>query len=487
MERTGVVKKITTGAASRLPNRERCSNNQPEKNDPVQEFWNKIPVCIEQDIDKKVDLLLNIKNDQTKISQQQDRFLSSLRSISDQFRTANTEQELNSLLSDIFTVLPGIDFILFSIDEGKQSVSITDSSFDYFNNKSKSLNYQNHHVLPVPSTSMLTMMTNKLISTTSFLEEIFQTNKIKEFLKQHPIKHAHCFLLPIDLQHQKNRILAISTSFLLTHHHINCFQQLASKYTFALNRLYQLSHFQYEQTEEEKIENTAHEELIINLSHDIRNTINPIINLLPILLTSDTGSKQEKIIEVIENNLHHIQTLVSNVKELATLKSSHSYSSEKRFSLAKEIMSGIEKHHDTIDKKQLDLIYHLDEDICIKANQSQIQTVISHLLQNAIQYTSTGDTIEITVEKNDEYIHLSVSDTGVGMNRYQIDQAFVALYKADPSRHRLHHHGLGLTICKHIIEKHQGSIWIESQGIKKGSTVHVLFPLSRYKTRLYNC
>ena len=69
-----------------------------------------------------------------------------------------------------------------------------------------------------------------------------------------------------------------------------------------------------------------------------------------------------------------------------------------------------------------------------------------------------------------EFIKISIKDNGIGMTNDQMTQIFDEFYKADSSRHDFESSGLGLPICKRIVEKHGGKIWVESDGIGKGST-----------------
>jgi signal transduction histidine kinase len=79
----------------------------------------------------------------------------------------------------------------------------------------------------------------------------------------------------------------------------------------------------------------------------------------------------------------------------------------------------------------------------------------------------------------DDFIVVSVKDTGIGLESDQIQHIFDEFYKVDYARHDLQSTGLGLSICKRIVEKHGGRIWVESQGKGKGSTF--FFTLKTHK------
>jgi signal transduction histidine kinase len=74
------------------------------------------------------------------------------------------------------------------------------------------------------------------------------------------------------------------------------------------------------------------------------------------------------------------------------------------------------------------------------------------------------------------FIQVSITDTGIGLTREQTDRLFDEFYKTDDSRHKLDSTGLGLAICKLIIEKHGGKIWADSHGKGTGATIHFTIP-----------
>jgi signal transduction histidine kinase len=67
-------------------------------------------------------------------------------------------------------------------------------------------------------------------------------------------------------------------------------------------------------------------------------------------------------------------------------------------------------------------------------------------------------------------------DNGIGMTQDEIGRIFDEFYKADSARHDIHNTGLGMSICKRIVEKHGGNIWVESPGSGKGTTVFFTLP-----------
>ena len=110
--------------------------------------------------------------------------------------------------------------------------------------------------------------------------------------------------------------------------------------------------------------------------------------------------------------------------------------------------------------------------------------MIWNLLSNAIKFTSCGGCVEVRLleEKTNDnslsYAVIQVSDTGMGINSEFIPHVFDRFRQGDSSTTRAHNGlGLGLSIVRHIVELHGGSVWVESPGVGKGSTFTVKLPL----------
>jgi len=124
----------------------------------------------------------------------------------------------------------------------------------------------------------------------------------------------------------------------------------------------------------------------------------------------------------------------------------------------------------------------ITEKIIIKADKLRLEELFDNLISNAIKYSpKNGSTIVIDAEKGKNFVTISLNDMGIGMTKEQLSHIFDEFYKADESRHDLDSHGLGLTICKNIVEKHGGKMWAESPGKGKGSTFYFTFKYGEEK------
>jgi len=122
--------------------------------------------------------------------------------------------------------------------------------------------------------------------------------------------------------------------------------------------------------------------------------------------------------------------------------------------------------------KEITLNNNVPAGLTIRADRVLLGEVFDNLIANAIKYMPNGTgTISIDAKREQDVVIVAVSDTGIGMASEQLDRVFVEFYKADSSRHDLDSPGLGLAICRRIIERHGGRIWAESAGEGMGSTV----------------
>jgi len=111
----------------------------------------------------------------------------------------------------------------------------------------------------------------------------------------------------------------------------------------------------------------------------------------------------------------------------------------------------------------------------------RLTEVFNNLINNSIKYLQESGKIIFDVKYDDNFVIVSVEDNGMGMTEKQKNKIFDEFYKADTSRHDFDSSGLGLPICKRIVEKHGGRIWVESNGIGKGSKFYFTLPINQKK------
>ncbi len=238
-----------------------------------------------------------------------------------------------------------------------------------------------------------------------------------------------------------------------------------------------------EQKVEKRTEDIKHllkqkDEFINQLGHDLKNPLGPFIHLLPILKKHMTTEKDAEIVEVLQRNAKYMLNLVKRTIELAKLNSSKTEFNFEFVDLSDLIDEVLYANSSLFDESNMIVENLISSRIPTQVDTLHIQEVFTNLFNNAVKYTDGPGQISIDAKKCDESILVSVKDTGIGINSDQLTYLFDEYFKADPSRHDFDSSGLGLPICKRIIERHGGRIWAESEGLGKGSTFYFTLPLS---------
>jgi signal transduction histidine kinase len=213
------------------------------------------------------------------------------------------------------------------------------------------------------------------------------------------------------------------------------------------------------------------DEFIGQLGHDLKTPLTPLNILLPIIKEREQDPKLRELIDIISNNIQYMKNLVIKTLALAQLNSDNFKFGFEDINLSQQVSSILNMESTFFEGKNVRIQNNIPLDIIVQADLIQIKELFDNLISNAIKYSiPTGVEITIDAQKKDDLIIISVKDTGIGLELNQIEHVFDEFYKVDYSRHDLQSTGLGLPICKRIVEKHGGRIWVESQGKGKGST-----------------
>jgi signal transduction histidine kinase len=218
------------------------------------------------------------------------------------------------------------------------------------------------------------------------------------------------------------------------------------------------------------------EQFIIQLSHDLRTPLGPILNLLTILRSHEKEPEGKEMLEVIQRNAEYLKNLVNKSIEVARLNSQNVAAKPSEIFLHAMINTYVENKRYLLKNKGIVVENTIDPDLIVLYDEYECEVLIGNLLENAINYNTENGRIICSARKDAAGVEVSIQDTGVGMTQQQISHAFEEFYKADDSRHNLQSTGLGLSICKKIVEKHGGRIWIESNGLGKGTSVFFTIP-----------
>jgi len=219
------------------------------------------------------------------------------------------------------------------------------------------------------------------------------------------------------------------------------------------------------------------DEFINQLGHDLKNPLGPLINLLPLVEKNTTDEKYKKMLNVAIRNIGYMKNLVVKTIELAKLNSPNTHFNFEKIQLADLVDNIIESHKFSSEEKQINIKNAIAKDLIISADRLRMEELFNNLINNAVKYSEQNGQISIHAFIKNEQVRISITDNGIGMTKEQIAHLFDEFYKADESRHDFESSGLGMPICKRIVDKHNGKIWAESKGIGQGSTMYIKLPL----------
>ena len=198
-----------------------------------------------------------------------------------------------------------------------------------------------------------------------------------------------------------------------------------------------------------------------------------------LMLTSweDYDNEQLKnFINIIFDTSKNAYSLLENLLEWSRSQTGNIKITPDHISLFELVKENLSLMKGIAEKKNLNLVNKVDVSSTAYADSNMVKTVIRNLVSNAIKYTPNNGTITISSEQNGKSVKLSVSDTGVGIEKHNIDK----LFKVDENFSTKGTNneigtGLGLVLCKEFIVKNSGNISVESSP-DKGSNFIIMLP-----------
>ena len=221
------------------------------------------------------------------------------------------------------------------------------------------------------------------------------------------------------------------------------------------------------------------DEFINQLSHDLKSPLMPMTMLIPILEKKEEDPEKKEIFQVLNRNVEYMRNIAIKTLELAKLNSPKTKFTIEKLDLGKEIVRVLKNKSSIFKEKKIDVKNNISKNIFVNADKLRLEELLINILENSIKYSKEEGKITLDAEIDEDFVQVSIKDNGIGLTKNQIKYVFEEFFKADESRHDFQSSGLGMTISKKIVEKHNGEIWIESPGINKGATV--FFTLQLYK------
>ncbi|WGI26946.1 ATP-binding protein [Halomonas alkaliantarctica] len=233
--------------------------------------------------------------------------------------------------------------------------------------------------------------------------------------------------------------------------------------------------------------NAVKSEFLANMSHEIRTPLNGIIGFCRLLGRSSMDTRQQEWLQHVHRACDNLLMLVNDVLDFSKLEANRLTLEEADIDIVALVDEVVGLHAPEAQRKQLHLVAMVYDDVPtpLTGDPLRIHQVLNNLIGNALKFTHAGDVIVRVMLDNLEGQHvvlnLSVSDTGIGLSDAHQEALFSAFSQAEPSHSRqFGGSGLGLTICRQLIERMGGEIEVESElGI--GTTFSFTLPMLAHK------
>ncbi|KPA15264.1 membrane protein containing ATP-binding region, ATPase-like protein [Candidatus Magnetomorum sp. HK-1] len=252
--------------------------------------------------------------------------------------------------------------------------------------------------------------------------------------------------------------------------------------------------------------NIAKSEFLANMSHELRTPLNHIIGFTDLVLNKSFGELNENQVDYLTDVLdssHHLLSLINDILDLSRVESGKLQLEKNIISLSELIKNCLRIIREKVKKQNIQLTFSVENipDETIGDNRKYKQ-ILYNLLANAVKFTPEGGNIHLTAEIIDfsilksefqhhpqfkdfdfkskkEWILISISDTGIGIQPVDLERIFEPFEQGDGSLNRQYEGtGLGLSLSRKLVNLCGGRIWAESSGQNEGSTFRFIIPES---------
>ena len=219
---------------------------------------------------------------------------------------------------------------------------------------------------------------------------------------------------------------------------------------------------------------------VSDASHELRTPLAIMGNEIEVTLQQEREpSYYIRTLTTIKEEVLRLSGLVKNLLMLARQRESARDMEMQEVEVADLISKVLASFASRFEDKDIKYKVEFPEENCvIKGNVTMLEQLFANLIDNALKFSPSGSTVNVTIEKEKKHVKVSVKDEGPGIAKEHQEKIFDRFYRVDSSRTQTKGYGLGLPIVKSIVELHRGSITVHSTP-GKGSVFSVSFSLFR--------
>jgi signal transduction histidine kinase len=223
-------------------------------------------------------------------------------------------------------------------------------------------------------------------------------------------------------------------------------------------------------------------EFITVASHELLSPITSMKNSVNLLLQEIPGPNtdaQKRFLHIINDGVEYLTNLTASLLDIAMSEIRKVPLKREKVDLSKVIKSAMESQWFKAEEKEISLVNSNGNTSHVLADSNRIRQVLLNLLDNAFKFTNDGGEVVVSTKSMEDKVEISVKDNGSGIFLEEQDKIFERFYQVENAATKKHYGiGLGLSICKDIVEAQGGRIWVESK--ERGGS-NFVFTLPLYK------
>jgi len=221
-----------------------------------------------------------------------------------------------------------------------------------------------------------------------------------------------------------------------------------------------------------KTNDYVHKDFVRNFSHELKTPISSIKGYAELIEQSDVSVQNKEYLKIIIDESTRLSRLSQSMLQLSQIDATKMIKREGPFKVAEQIRNIIQLHQQEWERKNI--VFNLQlEEVTSSLQKDWLHLLWQNLITNAIRFSKQDGTIDISLSEQEGYILFTITDHGMGIAKTDQDKIFKLFFVADRSRSQ-QSSGLGLSICKTITDKLNGTISFESEeSIKTSFTVRL--------------